>query len=132
MSKENQQQHNDGRPSTNLWKILGSGKGDHLPRVSLETQRRINNYLAAHLPFPFEARLSSPIGPHRDIVSPLQVIRLLDPVNEYAPEEMFGLICKAVQKGEQIELPLERIVVEADTPYFQLLEDYRHWLRNCQ
>lgn len=33
---------------------------------------------------------------------------------------MYGLICKAVQNGEQIELPLDRIDVEEDSPNRQL------------
>jgi hypothetical protein len=111
--------------------ILG-GKGDHVPTVSVESLRRFHDYLTAHLSFPFEGKLSSPIGPHRDTKSPLSVIRLLDPVHEYAPEEMYGLICKALQKGEKIELPLDRIDVKEGSPYYQLLEDYREWLANRQ
>ncbi len=45
--------------------VLG-GSGDRPPRVGLEALRRFHGYLADHLAFPFEARLSSPIGPHRD------------------------------------------------------------------
>jgi Calcium binding len=111
--------------------ILG-GSGERLPRVGVETLRRFHDYLAEHLPFPFEAKLSSPLGPHRDTKSPLQVIRLLDPVREYAPEEMCGLICKAEQNGARIELPLDRIDVDEGSPHAQLLEDYRHWLATCQ
>jgi hypothetical protein len=58
--------------------ILGGG-GDRLPRVGVETLRRFHGYLAEHLAFPFEGRLSDPIGPHQDTESPLSVIRQLDP-----------------------------------------------------
>ena len=108
------------------------GSEDRRPRVGLETLRRFHAYLVDHLAFPFEGRLSDPIGPHRDTRSPLQVARLLDPVREYAPEEMYGLICKAEQNGGRIELPLDRIDVGEGSPQHQLLEDYRHWLWNCQ
>ena len=111
--------------------ILGD-TGDRLPRVGLETLRRFNGYLDEHLAFPFEGRLSDPIGPHRDTKSPLTVVRLMDPIQEYAPEEMHGLICKAEQNGERIELPLDRIDVAEDGTHYQMLEDYRHWLWNCQ
>jgi hypothetical protein len=111
--------------------ILG-GDGDRLPRVEVETLRRFHGYLAEHLAFPFQGRLSDPIGPHRDMESPLTVIRLMDPVREYSPEEMHGLICKAEQNGGRIELPLDRIDVAEDSPQDQLLEDYRHWLATCQ
>jgi hypothetical protein len=56
----------------------------------------------------------------------------MDPVREYAPEEMNGLICKAEQNGHRIELPLDRIDAVEGSPQDQLLEDYRHWLWNCQ
>jgi hypothetical protein len=111
--------------------ILGS-TGDPPPRVRLETLRQFHSYLVKNLLFPFEGRLSDPIGPHRDTQSPLQVVRLLDPFREYAPEEMHGLICKVEQNGEQIELPLDGIDVAKGSPHAQLLEDYRHWLWNCQ
>jgi hypothetical protein len=111
--------------------ILG-GSDDRLPRVRVETQRRFHDCLIEYLTFPFEGRLSDPIGPHRDTKSSLQVIRLLDPVREYAPEEMYGLICKAEQNGERIELPLDRIDMSKDIPHAELLEDYRYWLRNNQ
>ena len=108
------------------------GTGDRLPRVGVETLRRFHDYLVEHLSFPFGGRLSDPIGPHRDTRSPLTVICLMDPIKEYAPEEMYGLICKAEQNGERIELPLDRIDVAKHSPHAQLLEDYRHWLWTCQ
>ena len=119
------------RLTKRLRAILG-GAGDRLPRVGVETLRRFHGYLVEHLSFPFEGRLGDPIGPHRDTESPLQVVRLMDPVREYSPEEMHGLICKAEQQGRRIELPLDRIDVAEDSPHYQLLEDYRHWLWNCQ
>jgi hypothetical protein len=120
-----------GNQTARLRAILGEG-GDRLPRVRVNMLRRFHAHLVDHLTFPFAARLSSPIGPHRDTASPLRVLRLLDPVREYAPEEMYGLICKAEQNGGRIELPLDRIDVAAGGPLHQLLEDYRDWLRNCR
>lgn len=118
-------------PTDRLLTILG-GTEDDPPCVGLETLRRFHGYLAEHLTFPFEGRLTISVGPHRDTRSPVKVIRLMDPIKEYAPEEMYGLICKAEQNGEKIELPLDRIDVEEGSPAYQLLEDYRHWLSNCQ
>ena len=124
------QRRKTGSQAERLRAVLG-GTG-RLPRVGLESLRRFSDHLADHLAFPFEGRLSDPIGPHRDTQSPLTVIRLIDPVREYAPEEMYGLICKAEQNGERIELPLGRIDVEEGSPQHRLLEDYRHWLATCQ
>jgi hypothetical protein len=120
------------RPEDRLKDILGGTDEDGLPCVKVATLRRFHGYLAAHLTLPFEGRLFSPIGSHRDTKSPLTVVRLLDPIREYAPEERYGLLCKAVQHEERIELPLDRIDVEESSPHCQLLEDYRHWLRNEQ
>lgn len=131
MSKENGAMREVDDAHDRLVVILG-GKGDRVPTVGLETLRRFHKYLIAHLSFPFEGKLASPIGPHRDTKSSLSVIRLLDPLREYSPEEMHGLICNAIQKGEKIELPLDRIDVEESSPCYQLLEDYREWLANCQ
>jgi hypothetical protein len=117
-------------PQGRIRAILGVGGDEPVPRVRLEALRKYHAYLAANLAFPFEGRLSDPIGPHRDTRSPLSVVRLMDPVREYAPEEMYGLICKAVQNDERIELPLDRIDVAGDGPNRQLLEDYRYWVRN--
>src|SRR5437764_1063172 len=101
--------HNPKKPRTSrqvqrLRAIL-DGTEDRLPRVGVTTLRRFHDYLTEHLAFPFEGRLSDPIGPHRDTASPLSVLRLMDPIGEYAPE-MNGLICKAEQEGHRIELPL--------------------------
>src|SRR5262245_17966970 len=114
-------------PEARLRAILGVTGGEAMPRVGLYSLRRFHDYLAGHLGFPFKGRLMSPVGPHRDTASPLSVVGLMDPVEEYAPEEMYGLICKAVQNGERIELPLARIDVAEDGPNRQLLDDYHYW-----
>lgn len=116
-------------PEGRIRAVLGVSSDRPVPGVLLEALRTYHAHLTANLSFPFEGRLSDPIGPHRDTRSPLRVIRLLD-VDGYCPEEMYGLICKAEQNGERIELPLDRIDVSDDGPSRQLLEDYRHWMRN--
>lgn len=131
MPKKSQGEQKPDSQTERLRAILG-GDGDRLSRVGVETLRQFHGYLAEHLAFPFAGRLSDPIGPHRDTQSPLMVIRLMDPIKEYAPEEMYGLICKAEQNGERIELPLDRIDVAEGSPQDQLLEDYHHWLATCQ
>jgi hypothetical protein len=109
---------------------LGVADGDEpIPHVELESLRRYYDYLVSHLTFPFPGRLSDPIGPHQDTRSPLRVVRLLD-VDDYEPEEMYGLICKAEQNGERIELPLDRIDVTRDDPNHRLVADYSFWMAN--
>lgn len=116
-------------PEDRIRAALCVARDEPVPAVRLEALRKYYDHLAANLAFPFEGRLADPIGPHRDTRSPLRVIRLLD-VDDYCPEEMYGLICKAEQNGERIELPLDRIEVSEDGPNWQLLEDYRYWMRN--
>jgi hypothetical protein len=117
-------------PEGRIRAILGVAGDEPMPRVRLEALRQYHAHLAANLTFPFEGRLSDPIGPHRDTRSPLSVLRLLDPVKDYEPEEMYDLVCKAEQNGGRIELPLDRIDVPDGSPSRQLLEDYRWWMRN--
>jgi hypothetical protein len=107
-------------------------RDEPIPRIDLRSLRLYYEYLVSHLMFPFKGKLSYPIGPHRDTKSPLSVFRLLDPVKEYAPEEMYGLICNAVQKNERIELPLSCIDVEEADPNRQLVADYSFWVSNWQ
>lgn len=114
-------------PEARLRAILSVADDEAMPRVDLYSLRQFHDYLAGHFTFPFEGTLMSPIGPHRDTASPLSVIRLMDPVEEYAPEEMYGLICKAVQNGKRIELPLARVDVAKDNLNRQQLDDYHYW-----
>jgi hypothetical protein len=117
-------------PEERVRAILGVADDEPMPHVRLEPLRKFHDYLAVSFSFPFEGRLSSPIGPHRDTKTPLSVVRLMDPVKEYEPEEMYGLICKAVQDKERIDLPLRRIIVAKDNLNHSMLEDYCWWLGN--
>jgi hypothetical protein len=101
--------HTDRRPAVDdpegrIRVVLEVADGEPMPAVRLEALRKYHDHLAANLSFPFEGRLADPVGPHRDTRSLLRVIRLLD-VDSYGPEEMYGLIRKAEQDGERIELP---------------------------
>lgn len=116
-------------PEDRIRAALGVAGDEPVPAVRLEALRKYHGHLTASLTFPFEGRLADPIGPHRDTSSPLRVIRLLD-VDDYCPERMYGLICKAEQNDERIELPLDRIEVSEDGPNRQLLEGYRYWMAN--
>lgn len=116
-------------PEVRIRATLGVSDDEPTPEVRLEALRKYHVHLAGNLAFPFEGRLADPIGPHRDTRSRLRVIRLLD-VDSYEPEEMYGLICKAEQNGERIELPLDRIDVADDGPNRRLVEDYRYWMAN--
>ena len=107
-----------------LWPL-----GDHLPSVDEETLSRYYRYLTARLSFPFtatypEARTALEERQHR-----CTVVELLDPVNDIC-DEFDGIFCK-VRKGKyEINLPLIELEVPADSPNFQLIEDYWYWFWN--
>jgi hypothetical protein len=109
---------------------LGLKSGDDpIPPVDLESLRRYHHFLVAHLSFPVRGKLGSAIGPHRDTVSPISVIGLID-AGDYCPDEASGLICQAVQKGRRIEYPLANVLVDADDPNRQIVDDYLLWFSN--
>lgn len=123
----NRRERKESDPEDRIRAILGVADDEPVPRVGLHSLRKYHAHLAARLALPFEGTLMQPIGPHRDTRSPLSVVRLMDPVHEYSPEEMYGLICKAEQNGKRIELPLARIDVAKDSTNYQLLDDYGYW-----
>ena len=104
-------------------------RDDPIPPVRLKSLRRYYKYLISHLAFPIRAQLGSAIGPHRDTRSPVSVVSLLD-VDDYSPEETYGLICKATQKGQRIEHPLANMDVDEADPNHRLVDDYAYWLSN--
>ena len=56
------------KPTERLRVIL-DGTGDQLPRVGLDTQRQFHAYLAEHLSFPFEGRLTGKGVPRHQVVA---------------------------------------------------------------
>ncbi len=115
-----------------LCAVFGLTGDDLPPRVNLDTLRQYHDYLAAHLSLPFEGKLGTAIGPHRDTKSPVSVIGLLDPVQDYEPEETYGLICQLIQNEEKIEFPLADIKVQRGNANYQLVADYAYWFHNWQ
>lgn len=53
-------------PEGRIRAVLGVSSDRPVPGVLLEALRTYHAHLTANLSFPFEGRLSDPIGPHRD------------------------------------------------------------------
>ena len=106
--------------------ILGLRKGASLPKVNAERMLRYYRYLLPHLTLPCEARFSSDAA---GVVYPVAVTGLVDP--ETTPsDKRTGLCCIVSYRNDVGFLPLVDIEVDADSPNFQLLEDYWFWLWN--
>jgi hypothetical protein len=130
--------HVDSRPLSmdnqddRICAVFGLTGDDLPPPARLETLRQYHDYLMNHLSIPFPAQLGTRIGPHRDPKSPVSVIGLLDPVEDYEPEETAGLICHLIQNEEKKEYPLADLEVKNGDPNLPIVKDYAYWLHNWQ
>jgi len=102
-----------------------------LPEVGKEILQHYYDYLTTNLTFPFQARYPEPIGLHVEIIKTATVIGLLDPAKNLDCESL-GLVCKARQGKQQVELSLADLEVDEDDPNHQLVEDYWYWFWNWQ
>jgi hypothetical protein len=101
--------------------------GEPLPEVDDEVLFRYYEYLAEHLAFPFAAHYPEPSNQREQAQFRCQVWELLDP-SEQLGDIFDGVFCQT-RKGEyELNLPLIDLHVAEDSPNFQLLEDFRHWL----
>jgi hypothetical protein len=115
-------------PEDRIRAILGINDGP-LPEVGNETLRSYYEYLITHLSFPFQARYPEPIGLHEETFRTVTVVGILDPTKNLDCESL-GIICKARQRKQMVELSLADLEVEEDDPNHQLIEDYWYWFWN--
>jgi hypothetical protein len=100
-----------------------------LPEVGARRLQLYYAYLAAHLQLPFEARYAGDEIRYRQAPTPLCPIALVDP--DATPHaESSGLICRAVQGGQVLDVALVDLEVDARHPNCQLIEDYWYWFWN--
>ncbi len=100
-----------------------------LPEVGLERLRVYHAFLAIHLRFPFEARYAGDEIRYRQSAASMRPTVLVDPATTPHVESS-GLICRAVQGAEVVDVPLVDLEVEADHPNCRLIEDYWYWFWN--
>lgn len=98
-----------------------------IPPVELKWLRRYHRYLASTLSFPFAASFHEVVSPLEEITHTVAVLSLVDPVENATAD---GLLCRALQDGKLVELPLVELEVEPQSRNFRLIEDYWYWAWN--
>jgi hypothetical protein len=116
------------QPEDRIRAVVGVSDGP-LPEVRNETLQSYYEYLSTHLSFPFHARYPKPIGIHKEIIRRVTVVGILDP-SKVLDGESLGIVCKARQGKQIVELSLADLEVEEDEPNHQLVEDYWYWFWN--
>jgi hypothetical protein len=118
------------QPEDRIRAALGV-KGGRLPEVGNEALQTYYDYLTTYLSFPFQAHYPEPIGLHVEIIKTVTVIGLLDPTKNLDCESL-GIVCKARQGKQMVELSLADLEVDEDDSNHQLVEDYWFWFWNWQ
>jgi hypothetical protein len=107
--------------------IFGLTSDDPLPPTNVENLRRYGSYLRRQLSFPFEGSYTAEIGPFEEAKYLITVLGILDDDN---CDEEEGVLCRAEQHGESVELPLANLEVPDNSYHRQLVEDYSYWFGN--
>ena len=102
-----------------------------LPLVRHETLAAYFDYLMAHLSLPFEALYCQQGGEMRQLIYYVHVTELVDP-RRSRNHSLHGLLCKAKNHKDFLELPLAEFGVQEDSPNCQLIDDYAYWFVNCR
>jgi hypothetical protein len=105
--------------------ILGEGP---LPLLTEENLLEAYRYLAARLSFPFDGTYDVDTDfDHEEKVSSITVLGLIEPDDQAMDE---GVLCKALEDGETIELPLYAVDASPNTGNRKLIEGYSDWYLN--
>ena len=131
--------HLDGRPyhfpsltqDDRIRRIFGLSEESPLPLVRHETLAAYFEYLMAHLSLPFEALYCQKGGEMRQLIYYVHVTELVDP-RRSRNHSLHGLLCKAKNHKDYLELPLAEFGVQEDNPNCQLIDDYAYWFVNCR
>jgi outer membrane lipoprotein SlyB len=114
-------------PEDRIRAILGLTHEEPLPKVNEANLRKYHAYLADQLRFPFRASRAEAVGPVQYRRHRITVTALLDPDEG---DTDTGLMCEALEGGEEIGLPLAAVEDVAAGPNRQLVEDYHYWFWN--
>lgn len=115
-------------PEDRIHAVFGISDGP-LPEVDQQSLQSYYHYLSIHLSFPFRARYPQPVGLHGEIIRTVTVVGILDPTKVLDGESL-GIVCKARQGKQVMELSLADLEVEDDDPNHELVEDYWYWFWN--
>jgi hypothetical protein len=115
-------------PEDRIRAAMGIQRG-RLPEVGRESLQAYYQYLSANLSFPFQAQYPQPLGLHGEIIRPVIVLGLFDPTKNLGYESL-GLVCKARQGKQTVELSLADLEVKEGHPNHEMIEDYWYWFWN--
>jgi Calcium binding len=110
-------------------RVFGLTHDDPLPEVGHETLLSYHHYLAARLKFPLFTTYRGESGPFSRKKMTVTITGLLDPEGDDS-DEGYGLLCRGLDRDEQVELPLDEIEVDEEDPNFRLVTDYSYWFHN--
>jgi hypothetical protein len=100
-----------------------------LPKVDQDTLARYYDYLSATLSLPLMVYYPQPTTAEERAQFCCTVVELLDPTRHLG-DEFDGIFCKASKGNFEVNLPLIELHIPADSPDFQLIEDYWYWFWN--
>lgn len=112
-------------------RIFGLAEESPLPLVRHETLAAYFEFLMANLAMPFEALYCQNGGELRQLIHYVHVLELVDPRHSHN-HSLHGLLCKAKNHRDMLELPLAEFGVREDNPNCQLIDDYAFWFVNCR
>ncbi len=110
--------------------IFGLTSNDPLPEVDDETLTMYHSYLYGGLSFPFDADYTRETGPFSETTLRLRVTGLGEPDDDLMIDEMYGILCHAVHRGEPMVVPLGDLEVVKRGENRQRIKDYAYWLHN--
>ena len=95
-----------------------------LPPINEENLLECYRRLAARLSFPFDATYDVETENEEELRTAVTVLGLIEPDDRVMDE---GLLCKALEQGEAIELPLFAVDVNLDSENRKLIDAYAEW-----
>jgi hypothetical protein len=119
----------EGDRDDRVRKALGLTHDDPLPEVGHETLLAYHRYLAARLKFPLFTTYWGESGPFSRKKMTVTITGLLDPGGDDS-DEGYGLLCRGLDRDEQVELPLDEVEVNEEDPNFRLVTDYSYWFHD--
>ena len=131
--------HQDGRPfhypslsqDDRIRRVFGLPEEAPLPSVNDQTLVAYYEYLVSNLSLPFDALFCQNGGEMRQLIHYVHVTELMDP-RRSRNHSTSGLLCKAKNHKDFLELPLAEFGVREDNANCQLIDDYAYWFVNCR
>jgi hypothetical protein len=109
--------------------VFGLADEAPIPAVSDTSLAIYHDFLVANLKLPFEALYCQNGGELRQLIHYVRVVELSHPRN-FGGHVPHGLLCRAQNVKQVMDLPLDELGVRDDNPNCQLLDDYAYWFVN--